>query len=41
MSIGKDGAMLQVVPTPRAGSQQTAQPVDATILTRFMVKENV
>ncbi|MBI5778784.1 MAG: glycine cleavage system aminomethyltransferase GcvT [Planctomycetes bacterium] len=31
-------AVLQVIPTPRPGSQQTVQPVDAIILTRFMVK---
>ncbi|HLD36895.1 MAG TPA: glycine cleavage system aminomethyltransferase GcvT [Planctomycetota bacterium] len=31
-------AVLQVIPTPRPGTTQATQPVDATILTRFMVK---
>ena len=35
-SESKD-AVLQVIPTPRPGSQQVIQPVEATILTRFMV----
>lgn len=31
-------AVLQVIPTPRPGTQQAPQSVDAVILTRFMVK---
>ncbi|MEW6025939.1 MAG: serine hydroxymethyltransferase [Planctomycetota bacterium] len=33
-----EGGNLQVIPTPRPGSQQVAQPADAIILSRFIVK---
>ncbi|MFH1231085.1 MAG: glycine cleavage system aminomethyltransferase GcvT [Planctomycetota bacterium] len=33
-----EGSTLQVIPTPRPGSQIPAQPVQAIIMTRFMTK---